>query len=160
MQALGPLVKGCVMDEPPPMTPLQRLDTTLAGGRPDRVPVVPKIWTDLATRFANVQIREVIEDPELAMRVTIDAALKVWAKGLRRWNAWPTSVYVSQGVVPMQIPPAWSPRHRKRSSTICSRWQESSSRAETTHGSRIEKSPIRVQRNEYHQRTGSFSTNS
>jgi hypothetical protein len=71
------------MDEPTRMTAVQRLDITLAGGRPDRVPVVPKIWTDLAAKFVNVQMHEVIEDPEVAMRVVTDAALSVEADAAR-----------------------------------------------------------------------------
>jgi uroporphyrinogen-III decarboxylase len=65
------------------MTSVERIHVTLGGGRPDRVPVVPKIWTDLAARLTNVSDRDVIENPELAMRVTIDAAVSVQADAAR-----------------------------------------------------------------------------
>ena len=65
------------------MTSAERLAITLAGGCPDRVPVVPKIWTDLAAKLMKVEVRRVIESPELAMQVVIDAAISVEADAAR-----------------------------------------------------------------------------
>ena len=71
------------MDERTGLSPVERMSVTLAGGRPDRVPVIPKIWADLAARLVNVPVREVIEDPGTVMRIVIDAALSVEADAAR-----------------------------------------------------------------------------
>ena len=37
------------------MTPHERLYTAIAGGVPDRVPVVPKMWVDLAAALTRLR---------------------------------------------------------------------------------------------------------
>ena len=52
----------------------QHLLDTFAGKAAGRAPVVPKIWFDLAARLTGLEPRALIEDPELAVLTTIDAA--------------------------------------------------------------------------------------
>jgi uroporphyrinogen-III decarboxylase len=67
------------------VTPYQRLIRAFSGQTVDRVPYVPKIWVDLAAALTGTDICRIIEDPELAMRVLIDAALMVDADGARQF---------------------------------------------------------------------------
>ena len=52
-----------------------RLYTALGGDRPDRVPVLPKIWVDLACRLTGRDLLSVMGDPESAMRTIVEAAI-------------------------------------------------------------------------------------
>jgi hypothetical protein len=45
------------------MTSFERFQVAIHGGRPDRVPVAPKIWIDLAARLTNTPLRDVLADP-------------------------------------------------------------------------------------------------
>ena len=65
------------------MSPAQRLTAVFAGGAADRAPVMPKIWLDLAARLTSTELRRAIEDPWLAMRTVIDAALLTRSDGAR-----------------------------------------------------------------------------
>ena len=65
------------------MTPHERLYTAIAGGVPDRVPVVPKIWVDLAAALTGTDLRRVVEDPMAAMRVIVDAGMDLGVDGVR-----------------------------------------------------------------------------
>jgi len=56
---------------------------TLAGDRPDRVPVAPKIWIDLAALITGTDLRQAIAEPEMAMRMILDAAIAVRADAAR-----------------------------------------------------------------------------
>ena len=67
------------------MTPAETFRVAMQGGRPDRVPVAPKIWIDLAARLTATPLREVLADPRLAMRVIIDAAVAVGADAARQF---------------------------------------------------------------------------
>ncbi len=60
-----------------PLLPAERVAMTFAGERPDRIPVAPKIWLDLAAALTGTDLRRAIAEPELAMRVIIDAAISV-----------------------------------------------------------------------------------
>lgn len=53
------------------------------GGRPDRVPVMPKIWVNLAARLTGTGLIEVIQNPRTAMKVVIDAARLTGIDGAR-----------------------------------------------------------------------------
>jgi uroporphyrinogen-III decarboxylase len=61
----------------------ERLTVTMNGGRPDRVPVMPKIWVNLAARLTGTDLSEVIENPRTAMQVVIDAARLIGIDGAR-----------------------------------------------------------------------------
>jgi len=65
------------------MQPAERLAVTFTGGTPDRVPVMPKIWVNVAARLTGTSLREVIEDPLAAMRVVVDAAVLTGVDGAR-----------------------------------------------------------------------------
>jgi hypothetical protein len=64
----------------------QRVYTALSGGVPDRVPFIPKIWVDLAARLTGTTLVEVIQDPQTALDVLLDAALSVGADGVRQFH--------------------------------------------------------------------------
>lgn len=65
------------------MTPNDRLMAAFTDHAPDRVPVVPKIWFHLAATLMGIQPRAVIEDPALALRLLIDAAIAAGADAAR-----------------------------------------------------------------------------
>ena len=65
------------------MQPAQRLAATFSGQLPDRVPVVPKIWVDLAAALTGTDLRTVIEDHRLATRLITDAAISLGVDGSR-----------------------------------------------------------------------------
>ena len=64
-------------------TPERRFYAVLCGQTPDRVPTLPKIWVGPASRLTGTELHRVIEDPRLAMRTVIEAALSVGADGAR-----------------------------------------------------------------------------
>ena len=66
------------------MQPAERLSITFAGGTPDRVPVMAKIWVNLAARLTGTELREIIESPGAALRVLVDAALSTGMDGARQ----------------------------------------------------------------------------
>ena len=61
----------------------ERLTVTMNGGCPDRVPVMPKIWVNLAARLTGTDLVHVIENPRTAMRIVIDAARLIGIDGAR-----------------------------------------------------------------------------
>jgi uroporphyrinogen-III decarboxylase len=61
----------------------ERLAVTMNGGTPDRVPVMPKIWVNVAARLTGIELADVIEDPRTAMQVVIDAARLIGIDGAR-----------------------------------------------------------------------------
>lgn len=66
------------------MEPAERLQVTFDGGIPDRVPVMPKIWVDLGADLTGTDLRRVIEDPAVALRVLVDAAIATGCDGARQ----------------------------------------------------------------------------
>ncbi|MGD9940017.1 MAG: uroporphyrinogen decarboxylase family protein [Clostridia bacterium] len=63
-----------------------RVYQALSGGIPDRVPFVPKIWVDLAARLTGTDLVDVIEKPQTALDVLLEAALAVGADGVRQFH--------------------------------------------------------------------------
>ena len=55
------------------MTASERIYTAIAGGKPDRVPVVPKIWVDLGSRLTGMPLTQVISDPFSALAIAASA---------------------------------------------------------------------------------------
>jgi uroporphyrinogen-III decarboxylase len=68
------------------VTATERFFAALSGSMPDRVPSLPKIWLDLGAGLTGTGLREVIEDPFLAMEVIIKAGLAVRADGARLFH--------------------------------------------------------------------------
>lgn len=64
----------------------QRVYQALSGDIPDRVPFIPKIWVDLAARLTGTALVEIIENPQTALDVLLDAALSVGADGVRQFH--------------------------------------------------------------------------
>lgn len=67
------------------MTPAERLYAAVSGGAPDRVPVVPKIWVDLAANLTGTPFVDILEDPLLALRVLVEAGKLVGADAVRQF---------------------------------------------------------------------------
>jgi uroporphyrinogen-III decarboxylase len=67
------------------LTSPERLRRAFAGEAVDRVPFVPKIWLDLAAILTRTEMRAIIEDPFLALKVMVDAGLRVEADGVRQF---------------------------------------------------------------------------
>jgi uroporphyrinogen-III decarboxylase len=67
------------------MTPVERMTTALRGGRPDRVPFVPKIWVDFSARVLGVPLRRVIEDPVTALEVILRAGADLGLDAVRQF---------------------------------------------------------------------------
>ena len=63
----------------PPMNATERMYAAVAGEVPDRVPVYPKIWFDVAAKYTDTPFLQVIEDPFTALRVMMEAGLAVGA---------------------------------------------------------------------------------
>lgn len=56
---------------------MTRFGIVISGGTADRVPVVPKIWIDLAARIMGVSFLDALNDPQLAMKTVVRACLKL-----------------------------------------------------------------------------------
>jgi hypothetical protein len=68
------------------VTPGERLYTAMCGGVPDRVPVVPKIWVDLAAALTATGLAEIIRDPGLALEVIPRAGLECGVDAVRQFQ--------------------------------------------------------------------------
>jgi len=68
------------------MTPKQCFYEALSNKMPERVPTLPKIWVDLACELSGSDLRQVVEEPALAMRVVVEAARDVRADGARLFH--------------------------------------------------------------------------
>ena len=68
------------------MKPEERIYTAMSGKIPDRVPVVPKIWVDLAARMTGTRLTEVITDPLTALRVIVEAGVQCHVDGVRQFH--------------------------------------------------------------------------
>jgi hypothetical protein len=63
-----------------------RLYTAIDGDVPDRVPVVPKIWVDLASQLLGTDLTEVVTDPLAALRVIAEAGLVCRVDAVRQFH--------------------------------------------------------------------------
>ena len=68
------------------MSPKQRVFTAISGGTPDRVPVIPKVWVDLAAKLTGTDLKAVVASPETALRVMLDAGLQCGCDAVRMWH--------------------------------------------------------------------------
>jgi hypothetical protein len=68
------------------MKPAQRLYTAISGGIPDRVPVVPKIWVDLAGALTGTPTAEILASPETALKVIARAGLLCRVDAVRQFH--------------------------------------------------------------------------
>ncbi len=59
------------------MRPRERFLRAMAGETPDRVPVAPKIWVDLACRVMDVPFLDVLNDPMLGLKTVARANRKL-----------------------------------------------------------------------------------
>jgi uroporphyrinogen-III decarboxylase len=68
------------------MNTTQRFKTALRGGKPDRIPVVPKIWVDFAAKATNTPIEDIIQNPLTALRVIALAGKKLDVDAVRQFH--------------------------------------------------------------------------
>ncbi len=68
------------------MTGKERVYAALSGKIPDRVPVFPKIWVDLASNLTGTDLTEVISDPYTALDVIFQAGKLCKADGIRQFH--------------------------------------------------------------------------
>lgn len=68
------------------MNPKERTYTAISGGIPDRVPVIPKIWLDLAAKLMQIEAIEVIQDPLLALQMMAEAGIALGIDGVRQFH--------------------------------------------------------------------------
>ena len=81
------------------MTRPERFRTALSGGTPDRVPTFPKIWLDLAAALTETDLIGAIEDPLLAARIVVKAAIDVGADGARLFHFPSRKTRLKDGIV-------------------------------------------------------------
>lgn len=68
------------------LTPTERLYTAISGGRPDRVPVVPKIWVDLAANITGTDLVDVVTEPFTALDVIARAGELCGVDAVRQFH--------------------------------------------------------------------------
>jgi uroporphyrinogen-III decarboxylase len=68
------------------MTPHERMECALNGGKPDRTPVVPKIWIDSACSVLGTDVLDSLTDPSKAMRTILDAGITCGMDGVRLFH--------------------------------------------------------------------------
>jgi hypothetical protein len=78
---------------------VERLYTAVSGGRPDRVPVVPKIWVDLAGALTGTDLIEIVRDPQEALGVVARAGVQCEVDAVRQFHLPPRRIDRRGGVV-------------------------------------------------------------
>ena len=68
------------------MTPYERIRTAMSGRKPDRVPVIPKIWVDLGARLTDTPLRDVVEDPVTALEVIALTGKRLGVDAVRQFH--------------------------------------------------------------------------
>jgi len=68
------------------MNAIQRFYIAINKGIPDRIPVVPKIWVDLAANLTGTSLYDVIKSPETALRVIIEAGIMLELDAVRQFH--------------------------------------------------------------------------
>ncbi len=66
--------------------PIDRIYIAVSGKIPDRVPVVPKMWIDLAAIITDTDFRACIEDPMVSLKVLVDAGKQLGLDGVRQFH--------------------------------------------------------------------------
>ncbi|NLC67327.1 MAG: hypothetical protein GX754_00770 [Clostridiaceae bacterium] len=64
----------------------QRIYTALSGGIPDRVPVLPKIWVDLAASLTGTPLIEVVKNPLTALMTIARAGIEAGVDAIRQFH--------------------------------------------------------------------------
>ncbi len=57
------------------MTPLERVQTVVNLQQPDRVPVIPRLWSLFSARHVGMSMKEFVEDTEKATEAEIQTFL-------------------------------------------------------------------------------------
>ncbi|MDP6125843.1 MAG: uroporphyrinogen decarboxylase family protein [Candidatus Latescibacteria bacterium] len=84
------------------MTPNERLLAAVSGQETDRIPVVPKIWVDLAAQLASTGLKQVIEEPITALSVIADVGLDLDVDAVRQFH-FPSRATVEEGGIVYEV---------------------------------------------------------
>ena len=68
------------------MNSKQRFYTAISGGIPDRVPVVPKIWVDLAARLTGASLQDVLTQPDKTLQIMVQAGIEYELDAVRQFH--------------------------------------------------------------------------
>lgn len=82
-----------------PMNATERMYTAVAGGVPDRVPVYPKMWLDVAGVITDTDFCEMIRNPILILSTMMEAGLIVGADAVRQFHHRPRDLAVEDDKV-------------------------------------------------------------
>jgi uroporphyrinogen-III decarboxylase len=64
----------------------ERVYSAISGSMPDRVPVIPKMWVDLAANITGTDLKAILISPDRALRVMLDAGLACRLDAVRMWH--------------------------------------------------------------------------
>jgi len=81
------------------MNPSKRLYAAISGENTDRVPVVPKIWVDLAANLTGTRLVDVFTDPLAVLTVVVDAGLDIGVDAVRQFQFPRRKIEISEGDV-------------------------------------------------------------
>lgn len=70
----------------PFMKPAERLFTAFSNKKPDRVPVVPKMWVDLAANITGTPLINIVTNADAAPQIMTDAGLAIGVDAVRMWS--------------------------------------------------------------------------
>lgn len=68
------------------MNAIQRFYIAINKGIPDRIPVVPKIWVDLAANLTGTSLCDVIQDPYKALHIMVEAGIDLRLDAMRQFH--------------------------------------------------------------------------
>lgn len=68
------------------MNPNERVYAAISGKVPDRVPVAPKIWVDLAANITGTSLHDVITSPDVALEVIAKAGIELGLDAVRQFH--------------------------------------------------------------------------
>ncbi|OHB58732.1 MAG: hypothetical protein A2Y12_20255 [Planctomycetes bacterium GWF2_42_9] len=63
-----------------------RFIAALKGEKTDRIPVVPKIWVDFSAEVTNTDLKDVIRDPSIALKIIALAGKKLELDAVRQFH--------------------------------------------------------------------------
>jgi uroporphyrinogen-III decarboxylase len=81
------------------MNSIQRFITAISGGVPDRVPVVPKMWVDLAARLTGTTLYDVILDPYKTLHIMVEAGIDLELDAVRQFHFPQRNIKIEDDIV-------------------------------------------------------------
>lgn len=81
------------------MKPAERLYTAINREKPDRAPVAPKIWVDLAANLTGTDLLEIVTNPLIALNVIVEAGYLCKVDAVRQFHLPARRIRQAQGKV-------------------------------------------------------------